>query len=53
MIVHPVTPFQDRLAVVQTNQNIGRLEVSMHDAFIMGVLNGLADGDKQVEAILQ
>ena len=39
-----------RLAVVQRDQDVGRLDVAMDDAFLMGVLHGLADRNEQFQA---
>jgi hypothetical protein len=45
-----VDHFGHRLAIVQRHQNIGRLDVAVDDAFLMRVLNRLADGDEQLSS---
>ncbi len=39
------------LVIVHGDQNIGRLEVAMNDALLMGVLDGLADVDEQLQPL--
>ena len=38
-----------RLAIVQSDQHVGRLQIAMDDALLMCVLHGLADGNEQFE----
>ena len=40
-----------RLAVVQRDQDVRRLEVAVDDAFLMGVLHGLADVGEQLQPL--
>ena len=43
----------DRLAVVQGDQHVGRLDVAMDDPFLVGMLHRLADGDKQLQPLAE
>ena len=38
-------------AVVQRDQDVGRLDVAVDDALLVGVLDGLADLDEQLQAL--
>ena len=40
-----------RLAVVQRDQDVGRLEVAVDDPLLVGVLDRLADGDEQLQPL--
>ena len=40
-----------RLAVVQCDQHVRRLDVAMNDALLVGVLDGLADRDEQLQPL--
>ena len=40
-----------RLAVVQRDQDVGRLDVAVDDAFLVGVLHRLADRDEQLQPL--
>ena len=40
-----------RHAVVQRDQDVGRLEVAVDDPLLMGVLDGLADRDEQLQPL--
>ena len=40
-----------RPVVVQRDQHVGRLDVAMDDALLMGVLDRLADGDEQFQPL--
>ncbi len=46
-----VDHFDDRAAVVQRDEHVRRLDVAVNDPLLVRVLNGLADGDKQFEAL--
>ena len=46
-----VDDLRHRLAVVQGDQDVGRLEVAVDDALLMGVLHRLADGDEQLQPL--
>ena len=41
-----------RLAVVQRDQDVGRLEVAVDDPLLVGVLDGLADLDEQLQPLV-
>ena len=41
----------DRLAVVQCDHHVGRLDVAMDDSFLMSVLDCLADRDEQFQSL--
>jgi hypothetical protein len=45
-----VDDLRNRPAVVGCHQHVGRLDVAMDDALLVGVLDGLADGDEQLQA---
>jgi hypothetical protein len=40
-------------SVVQSHQNVRRLDVAVNDALLMRVLDRLADFDKQIETVLR
>ena len=42
-----------RLAVDQRDQDVGRLQVTMDDALLMGVLHRLADRHEELEALIR
>ena len=46
-----VDHLRHRLAVVQGDQHVGRLEVAVDDALLMGVLDRLADRDEQFQPL--
>ncbi len=48
-----VDNFGDRLAVVLGDKDVGRLDVAVEDAFVMGMLDGVADGQEQGEAVAE
>ena len=41
----------DGPVIVERDHHIGRLNVAMDDPFLVGVLNGMANGDEQLEAL--
>ena len=41
----------DRHAIVQRHQNVGRLDVAVDDALLMGVLDRVADRDEQLQPL--
>src|SRR5262249_10543920 len=41
--------FRHRLAIVEGDDHVGRLQVAMDDALLMSVLNRLADGNEQFQ----
>ena len=43
----------DRLAVVQRDQHVRRLEVAVDDPLLMGVLHRLADRDEQLQPLVE
>ena len=40
-----------RLAVVERDQDVGRLDVAVDDALLVGVLDRLADRDEQLQPL--
>ena len=40
-----------RLAVVEGDQDVRRLQVAVDDALLVGVLHGLADRDEELEPL--
>ena len=46
-----VDDLRHRLAVVQRDQHVRRLEVAVNDPFLMGVLHGLADRHEQFQPL--
>ena len=46
-----VDHLRHRLAVVQGDQDVGRLEVAVDDALLVGVLHRLADRDEQLQPL--
>ena len=46
-----VDDLRHRLAVVEGDQHVGRLEVAVDDALLMRVLDRLADGDEQFQPL--
>ena len=43
-----VNDFHHRLVVVDGDHDVGRLDVAVDDAFLVGVLEGLADRDEEL-----
>ena len=41
----------DRLAVLHHDQDVGRLDVAMNDAFLMRMLKGVTDGNEEFQAL--
>ena len=46
-----VDHLRHRPAVVQADQDVGRLQVAVDDALLVGVLHRLADGNEQLEPL--
>ena len=46
-----VDDFGHRLAVIESHQHVGRLEIAVDDALLMRMLDRLADGDEEFEPL--
>ena len=45
-----VDHFHDGLAVIKAGEDVAGFQIAMQDAFLMGVLDGAADGHEEFEA---
>ncbi len=46
-----VDDFGDELAVLDADEDVGRFDVAMDDAFLVGMLESVADGNEETEVL--